>query len=147
MGDGLLGGRHHGVVGSDDDDGDIGHLGTTGTHGGERLVTRGIKEGDATAVLQFHVVGSDVLRDTACLTSDDVGIAHVVEERCLTVVHMAHDGDDRSTGDEVILIILHLLDGLLHLSGDILGGVAKLVSDEIDGLSIKTLIDGHHDAY
>ncbi len=38
--------RHHAVVGRDDQDHDVGHLGTTSTHGGERLVTRGVDEGD-----------------------------------------------------------------------------------------------------
>ena len=38
--------RHHTVVGRDHQDRDVGRLGTTGTHGGERLVTRGVDEGD-----------------------------------------------------------------------------------------------------
>ena len=42
--------RHHAVVGRDHEDRDVGRLRTTGTHGGERLVTRGVDEGDATVV-------------------------------------------------------------------------------------------------
>ena len=38
--------RHHAVVGRDHEDRDVGRLRTTGTHGGERLVTRGVDEGD-----------------------------------------------------------------------------------------------------
>ena len=38
--------RHDAVVGGDDEDRDVGHLRTTGTHGRERLVTRGVDEGD-----------------------------------------------------------------------------------------------------
>ena len=38
--------RLHAVVGRDDEDRDVGDLGTTGTHGGERLVARGVDEGD-----------------------------------------------------------------------------------------------------
>ena len=38
--------RHDTVVGRDHQDHDVGDLGTTGTHGGERLVTRGVDEGD-----------------------------------------------------------------------------------------------------
>ena len=41
--------RHHAVVGRDHEDRDVGDLGTTGTHGGERLVTRGVDEGDLPA--------------------------------------------------------------------------------------------------
>ena len=80
MGDGLTRGGHHGVVGSNDDDGYIGDLCTTGTHGGERLVARSVEEGDLSAVLQFYVVGTDVLGDAACLTSNHVGVADEVEQ-------------------------------------------------------------------
>ena len=80
MGDSLLGGRHYRVVGSDDDDGDISNLSTAGTHGGERLVTWGVEEGDASSVAQLHVVCTDVLGDTTSLTCDDVGFAHIVEQ-------------------------------------------------------------------
>ena len=76
----LLGGRHDRVVGSNDDDSDIGNLCTTGTHGGERLVTRGVEEGDATSVRELNVVGTDVLSDATSLTCYDVGVAHVVEQ-------------------------------------------------------------------
>ena len=38
--------RHHTVVRRDHQDRDVGGLRTTGTHGGERLVTRGVDEGD-----------------------------------------------------------------------------------------------------
>ena len=38
--------RHHAVVGRDDEDRDVGDLRTTSTHGGERLVARGVDEGD-----------------------------------------------------------------------------------------------------
>ena len=51
--------RHHAVVGRDHQDHDVGHLGATGTHGGERLVTRGVEEGDrpVLAVVRDHRPG------------------------------------------------------------------------------------------
>ena len=80
MGDSLLGGRHHRVVGSDDDDGDIRHLSTTGTHSGEGLMTRGVEERNLTTILQFHVIGTDMLRDTTSLTSNHVRVTDEVEQ-------------------------------------------------------------------
>lgn len=44
--------RHDGIVGRDDDDGYICHLGTTGTHSGKGRVTRRIEEGDMLAILE-----------------------------------------------------------------------------------------------
>ena len=147
MGDGLLGGRHHRVVGCNDDDGNIGDLSTTGTHGGECLVTRGVEESDLSAVLQFHVVGTDVLRDTTGLTGNHVGIADEVEQRRLTVVDMTHDGHDRSTTEQVVLVVGLLGDGFLHFSRHIFGGEAELLGHEVDGLRIQALVDAHHDAH
>ena len=42
--------RHHAVVGRDHQDDDVGGLGAAGAHGGERLVARGVDEGDRLAV-------------------------------------------------------------------------------------------------
>ena len=72
MVDGLDCLRHHSVIGRDDDDRKVGELGSTGTHSGERLVSRGVKEGDPPAVWKLHVVGTDVLGDTSRLSGDDV---------------------------------------------------------------------------
>ena len=147
MSDGFLCGRHHGVVGCDDDDGDIGNLSTAGTHGSERLMTRGIKEGDATTIRELNIVGSNVLGDTTSLTSDDVGVADVVEQRSLTMVDMTHHRNDWSTWDEVVLIILLLADGLLYLCADIFGLESELIGNKIDGLCVESLVDRYHDTY
>ena len=78
MSDSLLGGRHHRVVGCDDDDGDICNLSTTGTHSSKGLVTRGIQEGNLSTILQFHVVSTDVLGNTTSLTSNQPKMKSVV---------------------------------------------------------------------
>ena len=46
--DGLDGLRHDAVVGGDDQNDDVGHLGTAGTHGREGLVAGRVDEGDLT---------------------------------------------------------------------------------------------------
>ncbi|KAG1166520.1 hypothetical protein G6F35_018140 [Rhizopus arrhizus] len=65
MVDGFTRLRHHAVVGSDHQDHDVGRLGAAGTHGGERLVARGVKEGHH-AALGLNVVGADVLPARSC---------------------------------------------------------------------------------
>ena len=75
--------RHDAVVGRDHEDRDVGHLRTTGTHGGERLVARGVDEGDGALValvLGPDLVRTDVLGDAAGLARDDVRLADRVEE-------------------------------------------------------------------
>ena len=80
MRNGLLGLRHDVVVSSHNDDSDVGDLCTTGTHGGECLVTWGVEERDMTSILEGDVVGTDMLRDSACLASNDVGLTDIVEQ-------------------------------------------------------------------
>ena len=111
MVDGLDGLRHHAVIGGDHENRDVGELGTAGTHGGECLVARGVEERDL-ALLAFqidgHLIGADALGDAAGLAGDDVGLADGVEQSGLTVIDMAHDGDDRRTRLQ-ILVLLQLL--------------------------------------
>ena len=92
--------RHHTVVGRHHQHGDVGRLGTTGTHGGERLVARGVDEGDLALFvvdLGGHLVGADGLGDATSLAGDHVGLADRVEQLGLAVVDVTHDGDHRRT--------------------------------------------------
>ncbi len=102
---------HHAVVGSHDQDRAVGQLGAAGTHGGERLVARGVEERDlALFAIQVHghLVGADALRDAAGLACDDVRLADRVEQSGLAVVHVAHHGHDRRTRLEVLVLLQFL---------------------------------------
>ena len=79
MVDRLDGLRHDVIVGSDDDDSDIGHLSTTGTHRCKCFVPRSIQESDRPAVTQFYVVSSDMLCDTTGFTCDDIGFTNTIQ--------------------------------------------------------------------
>ena len=62
--DGLDGLRHHAVIGSNHQDDDVRRLRAPRTHGGERLVARGIEECHH-ASCSFDMVGADMLRNPA----------------------------------------------------------------------------------
>jgi hypothetical protein len=62
--DGLFRLRHDAVIGRHHQNHDVGGLGAAGTHGGKRLVTRGIQEGHH-APRRLDMVGTDVLGDAA----------------------------------------------------------------------------------
>ena len=147
MVDGLLGLRHDVVIGSHDDDGNVGDLCTTGTHGGERLMTGCIKEGDMAAIGQGDVVCTDVLGDTTGLTCNHVGLSDIVEQRCLAMVHMAHHRDDGGTGLQVFLVVLHFIDSRTHFCAHVFCLEAKLVGNQVDGFCIHALVDADHDAH
>ena len=96
--------RLHAVVSRDDEHHQVGGLRPAGPHGGERLVTRGVDEGDL-PFLAVHfrgdLIGPDVLGDAPMLAASHVGRAQGVEQAGLAVVDVAHDGHDRGPGQEI----------------------------------------------
>jgi hypothetical protein len=145
--------RHDAVVGRDHEDRDIGHLGTAGAHGGERLVARGVDEGDGALValvLGPDLVRTDVLRDAAGLARNDVGVADRVEQLGLSVVDVTHDGHDGRTDLEhrVVLVLELLVEveveageqlAVLVLRGDHLDLVVELAGEDRERLLIQGL--------
>ena len=107
-------------------------------------MTRSVKEGNAVTVLQLNIVGSYVLSNTTSLTSNDVGIADVVQERRLTMVNVTHDSNNRSTGNQIVLVVLLLGNSVLHLGRNVLGSKSELVGHDIDGFSVESLVDTYH---
>ena len=100
--------RHHAVVRGDHEHGDVRDLCTTGTHRGERLVTRGVDERDEpflTVHLGGDLVRTDVLGDAAGLTLDHLGVTDRVQQAGLTVVHVTHDGDHRRARCQDVLAL------------------------------------------
>ena len=155
--DGFEGLGHDAVVGCDDDDDDVGDLGAAGTHAGEGLVAGGIEEDDLAAeggrvgLGDVDLVGADVLGDAAGFAACDVGGADGVEQRGLTVIDVAHDGDDGRADDldHAGGVFEEAFDGLvleLLFDGDDGGVGAELAGDFLDQLAVERLVDGDHDA-
>ena len=148
MVDGLDRLGHDAVIGGDDQNCNIGHVGTAGAHGGERLVARGIQEGDE-AVVDLDLICTDGLGDAAGLACGDVGLADRVQDTGLAVVNVAHDADDRGTGDEIVLRILLLGEQAL-LDGDVdflLDLGVELLGHQSGGIEIDDVVDGVHLAH
>ena len=82
-----------------------------------------------------------MLGDATGLAGDNVGFSYIVEERSLTVVHMAHHRHNRRTGHEVFLLVLLLLYGLDHLGRHEFGLETELLGHDVDGLGIEALVD------
>src|SRR6478735_4051593 len=148
--------RHHTVIRGHDEHRDVGGLRTTGTHGGERLVTGGVDQGDATVVavdLRVHLVGTDVLRDATGLLVHHVGRAERVEQLGLSVVDVTHHGHDRRTRLEHVLVTFVgpelQVEGVeqlavLVLGRDDLDDVVELLAEELQRRVVHGLGRGHH---
>ena len=144
MVDRLDGLGHDAVVGGDDQDDDVGHLGAAGTHGREGLVTRGVDEGDQ-AVVDRDLRGADRLRDAAGLALGDARVADGVEKRRLAVVDVTHDGDHRRAGLEVGGVVVEGEGVLLLLRHD-LDVAPEVVGHELDELVGHRLGEGERGA-
>ncbi len=108
MVDGLDRLGHDPVVGRHHKDDDVGHLRAAGPHRREGGVARRVDERDPVA-LPLDLVGADVLGDASCLPRHHVRGADAVEQQCLAVVHVAHDGDDRRPRPLIGLVLLVLV--------------------------------------
>ncbi len=152
MVDGLHSLGHHTIIGGHHQDGDVGELGATRTHGGEGLVARGVDEGDLAGFalkVHRHLIGTDALGDAAGLALDDVGLADRVQQSGLTVIDMAHDGDDRRTRLEILVLLkllfvqidIELLQQLLVflLGGHQLDVPADFLAKNLEGGLVKGL--------
>ena len=144
---GFAGLVHHAVVSGDHEHHDVRHLCATGAHGGEGFVARGVEEHDL-APSGGHMVRADVLGDAARLARGDAGHADGVEERGLAVVDVAHDGDHRRPG----LQVLNGVRGagrqeLLLVKGDVFHLMPELAGQQGGGVHVQRLVDGGHDAH
>src|SRR4051812_8848795 len=147
---------HDAVVGRDDQHDDVGDLRTTGTHRGERLVTRGVDEGDRPLVvleLGDDLVGADVLGDATGLLRHHVAVPQGVQELGLSVVDVTHDGHDRRTGRPVLLVTLLVTErevevleqlAVLVLGADDLDDPVDLGTEQLQRLVVDRLRGGHH---
>ena len=95
---------HDAIIGSDNQHDDVGYLCASGAHSGKRLVTWRIDEYDLAAIL-LDMVRADMLRDAAGFAVGNARQTNGIEQRCLSVIDMAHDGDDGRTPDQICLLL------------------------------------------
>ena len=102
-------------------------------------MARGVQESDGLSVGECHVIGADVLRDTARLPTHHVGLADIVQKRSLAVVYVAHHSHHWRPFLEVLFPFLNL--GLDRSGGNILlfpnRVEAKLARNQIDLVEIQ----------
>ena len=123
MVDGLYRLGHDAVVGGDDEDDDVRHLGAARTHGREGLVAGGVDKGYILAVNRNGIC-ADMLGYAARFACGDVLAADIVEKGRLAVVDVSHDGDDGRAGNKAFDLFNRI--GLLF-GENFLGRLFRLV--------------------
>ena len=146
--DSLNGLGHDSVVSRDNKNSDIGYLSAASAHGGERLVSGGVEEGDGLAVY-LNAVRADVLGDSARFTRGYVGVADSVENRGLAVVDVTHNNNNGRSADEVGLVVLAVVDNfLLDCNNDLFFNLCvELHGDKRGGVEVDCVGSGNHGAH
>ena len=139
--------RHDAVVGRHDQYDDVGDLRAARAHRGEGRVAGRVDEGDCLAAGRDDLVGADVLGDAAGLARHDIGVADRVEQRRLAVIDMAHDGDDRRARNGRAFVVGPIEQAFLDVGlGDALDRMAHFLGDELRGVGVEHVGQGHHAA-
>ena len=110
--DRFFGLRHDAVVRCDDQDCNIGDVGTASTHFGKRFVTRRVHKGNGSTIF-LYLISPDLLRDPARFARYDLGSDQIIEQRCLAVVDVTKESYDWRSSDQVLVAVLdviHLAD-------------------------------------
>ena len=137
---------HHRIIGCNDEDHDVGDVGTARAHLGKGLVTGRIDEGNEVAGLGLDLVGADMLRDAARFASRHICRPDGVEKAGLAVVDMPHHGDDRRARLQARRVVLGTFEAdfdvgfrhPLHL-------VPELLRDQLGRFAVNGLRRRCHD--
>ena len=139
--------RHHAVIRRDDEDHYIRGSCAARPHGRKRCVAGRVNEGDL-ALRRIDTVRTDVLGDATGLAAGNASLADMVEQRCLAMVDMTHDRDDRRSRETLADDLERTLQRLLHRVGmDSLWPVSHFFDHEDCAVLIDRLVDGSHHAH
>jgi len=110
-------------------------------------VARGIEEGDG-LVVYLDGIRANVLGDAAGLARCDLCVTDIVEKGGLAVIDMAHDDDDRRTGDELFCRVLMIVkEFFLNCDDDLaLDLAAELHGYKFRRIVVDGLVDRRHHA-
>ncbi len=105
--------RHNAIIGSNNQDCNIGNISTSCTHCGKCLVSRCIQERDIFALI-LHLICTDMLGNSAGFSGSNMGIADSVQNRSLTVVNVTHNNNNRATLFSIFGIIIFFNQALFN---------------------------------
>ncbi len=142
----LLGLVFHPVICSNNQDNNICHLGTTGTHFSKGSMARSIEEYHV-ALAGTHIIGSNMLGNAAGLTQSHISFTNGVQDRCLAMVNMTHDCYNRRPGQRFtpnfLFLFFHLHDIDLF-SNCLFHFITEICCYKSGGINIQDLVNRGH---
>src|SRR5438132_1108416 len=91
---GFNGLRHEAIVGCDNEHNDIGDIRPPRAHRRKGSVPRRVDKGKCRAIV-INAIGADMLSNAAGFARRDTGFANGVHQRCLAMINMSHERDNR----------------------------------------------------
>ena len=132
---------HNTIISSNYQNGNICYLSTTSTHSSKCFMTWGIQE-DNLLALTLYLICTDVLGNTASLMGGYRGLSNNIQQRCFTVVNMAHYGNNRWTQNQGLWIIHNLWNqSRIYLWWQLLYINSKFAGYQGSCIKINLLID------
>ena len=137
--------RHNAIIGSHDQNHNIGHFGTARAHFRKGLVTRRINKGNLVTFRRHNLICTDMLGNTAGFACGNVCLAQGIQQRSLTMVNVPHNRNHRCPRQHLIRRIFRTLDSFFNIA---VGHALKLVSQFFDHdlrrIGINRLVNGCH---
>ena len=104
---------HNAVVCSNNQNCNICRLGAAHTHSGKCLMSRCIQESNLLSPY-IYSISTDVLGNSSCLSGGYIALSDCIQKRGFTMVNMAHNADNRRSGNHIFLIFLIFLQKLCN---------------------------------
>ena len=143
--DGFNGLRHHTVISRHHQNHNIRDLRTTRTHRRKGGMAGRINEGDLAAQRRHDLISTDMLGNATGFTAHHIGFAQGIEQGGFAVIDMAHDGDNRRTADEIVILINGVEQAFFNIRfRHTLHGMTKLFRHKLCGIGIDHIGDLDH---
>ena len=140
--------RHHRIICSHNQNDDVRNLRPTGPHGGKGRVTRRVEEGQNLPVFRLHLVRTNVLSDPTRFARHNLGISDRIQQRGLTVVDVAHNGNNRRTRFEIFFLVIDRVDYVFNIGiRNAHNVVAEFFDNQFGCICVNRLVLSHHHAH
>jgi hypothetical protein len=141
----LHGLRHYAVIGGDDQNHDVGHLGAPRPHCCKRGVAGRIDEGDLCAGGRGYLIGAYMLGDAASFARRYFRGTNGIKERSLAMIDVAHDRDDWRAGLELRGIVRDVEQSLFYVGfGHAADCMTHFLGDELRRVGVDDIVDRSH---
>ena len=142
----LNGLRHDAIIGSHDQNNNIGHFGAARAHGGKGGMTRRVNESHRRAIRRCGLISTNMLGDATGLAIGHFGLTQRIKQRGFAVVNMTHHRDNRRALAFIFIGIIFAQNCRFDIAVRYpFDGMSQIFGNNLGGIGINHIGDfGHH---